>query len=80
MFTKAPHMATLIVLYMWCIDYIIMGTLGVRLHEVYSNFFFNMSLMYYFLMQKEKEVLSLLSRLDLQNVHFTNSPPGMSCS
>ncbi|EXC20642.1 Valine--tRNA ligase [Morus notabilis] len=25
---------------------------------------------------KEKEVLALLSRLDLQNVHFTNSPPG----
>ncbi|KAF3445212.1 hypothetical protein FNV43_RR14906 [Rhamnella rubrinervis] len=25
---------------------------------------------------KEKQVLSLLSRLDLQNVHFTNSPPG----
>ncbi|GMN28513.1 hypothetical protein TIFTF001_002077 [Ficus carica] len=24
---------------------------------------------------KEKEVLALLSRLDLQNVHFTNSPP-----
>lgn len=29
-------------------------------------------------LQKEKEVLALLSRLDLQNVHFTNSPPGMS--
>ncbi|TXG69941.1 hypothetical protein EZV62_004876 [Acer yangbiense] len=25
---------------------------------------------------KEKEVLALLSRLDLQNVHFTESPPG----
>ncbi|XP_021640696.2 valine--tRNA ligase, chloroplastic/mitochondrial 2 isoform X2 [Hevea brasiliensis] len=25
---------------------------------------------------KEKEVLALLSRLDLQNVHFTDSPPG----
>nr|XP_028959221.1 valine--tRNA ligase, chloroplastic/mitochondrial 2-like [Malus domestica] len=25
---------------------------------------------------KEKEVLTLLSRLDLQNVHFTDSPPG----
>ncbi|KAL5743467.1 hypothetical protein ACOSQ2_026583 [Xanthoceras sorbifolium] len=25
---------------------------------------------------KEKEVLALLSRLDLQNVHFTGSPPG----
>ncbi|XP_010558608.1 PREDICTED: valine--tRNA ligase, chloroplastic/mitochondrial 2 isoform X2 [Tarenaya hassleriana] len=25
---------------------------------------------------KEKEVLALLSRLDLNNVHFTNSPPG----
>ncbi|XP_062165991.1 valine--tRNA ligase, chloroplastic/mitochondrial 2 isoform X4 [Alnus glutinosa] len=25
---------------------------------------------------KEKEVLALLSRLDVQNVHFTNSPPG----
>lgn len=29
------------------------------------------------MMQKEKEVLALLSRLDVQNVHFTNSPPGM---
>lgn len=28
-------------------------------------------------MQKEKEVLALLSRLDLENVHFTDSPPGM---
>ncbi|KAJ6936106.1 valyl-tRNA synthetase [Populus alba x Populus x berolinensis] len=27
-------------------------------------------------MQNEKEVLALLSRLDLQNVHFTDSPPG----
>lgn len=27
-------------------------------------------------MQKEKEVLALLSRLDLKNVHFTNDPPG----
>ncbi|RYR53796.1 hypothetical protein Ahy_A06g029047 isoform C [Arachis hypogaea] len=26
---------------------------------------------------EEKEVLALLSRLDLQNLHFTNSPPGM---
>ncbi|KAK2990758.1 hypothetical protein RJ640_003826 [Escallonia rubra] len=25
---------------------------------------------------KEKEVLALLSRLDLQNIHFTESPPG----
>ncbi|XP_057721226.1 valine--tRNA ligase, chloroplastic/mitochondrial 2 isoform X1 [Arachis stenosperma] len=25
---------------------------------------------------EEKEVLALLSRLDLQNLHFTNSPPG----
>ncbi|KAI5339549.1 hypothetical protein L3X38_018821 [Prunus dulcis] len=25
---------------------------------------------------KEKEVLALLSRLDLQNIHFTDSPPG----
>lgn len=29
------------------------------------------------LLQKEKEVLGLLSRLDLQNVHFTESPPGI---
>lgn len=27
--------------------------------------------------QKEKEVLALLSRLDLNNVHFTNTPPGI---
>lgn len=31
-------------------------------------------------MQKEKEVLALLSRLDLLNVHFTESPPGMFSS
>ncbi|KAJ7000438.1 valyl-tRNA synthetase [Populus alba x Populus x berolinensis] len=31
-------------------------------------------------MQNEKEVLALLSRLDLQNVHFTDSPPGMFVS
>lgn len=36
--------------------------------------------MFFIYMQKEKEVLALLSRLDLQNVHFTNSPPGMSSS
>ena len=29
------------------------------------------------MVQKEKEVLALLSRLDVPNVHFTNSPPGM---
>lgn len=28
-------------------------------------------------MQKEKEVLALLSRLDVHNVRFTNIPPGM---
>ncbi|MED6226373.1 hypothetical protein PIB30_103059, partial [Stylosanthes scabra] len=26
--------------------------------------------------EEEKEVLALLTRLDLQNLHFTNSPPG----
>ena len=31
----------------------------------------------FFLLQKEREVLALLSRLDLQNIHFTDSPPGM---
>ena len=31
-------------------------------------------------LQEEKEVLALLSRLDAQNVHFTNSPPGMLSS
>ncbi|CAK9156023.1 unnamed protein product [Ilex paraguariensis] len=30
----------------------------------------------FYLMQKEKEVLALLSRLDLQNIHFTDYPPG----
>lgn len=30
-------------------------------------------------MQKEKEVLALLSRLDIDHVHFTESPPGMYC-
>lgn len=33
-------------------------------------------LVYHFLLQKEKEVLALLSRLDLDHVHFTESPPG----
>lgn len=28
-------------------------------------------------LQKEKEVLALLSRLDLNNVHFTSAPPGI---
>lgn len=28
------------------------------------------------LLQNEKEVLALLSRLDLQNVHFVESAPG----
>jgi hypothetical protein len=35
---------------------------------------------YICVMQEEKEVLALLSRLDMQNVHFTNSPPGMYSS
>ncbi|RWW19442.1 hypothetical protein GW17_00016506 [Ensete ventricosum] len=29
------------------------------------------------LLQSEKQVLALLSRLDLQHVHFVESPPGM---
>ncbi|MFQ6652243.1 hypothetical protein Gotur_024201, partial [Gossypium turneri] len=29
------------------------------------------------LMQEEKEVLALLSKLDLDNIHFADSPPGM---
>lgn len=29
------------------------------------------------LMQEEKEVLALLSKLDLDNIHFAGSPPGM---
>lgn len=28
------------------------------------------------LMQTEREVLALLSRLDLQHIHFMDSPPG----
>lgn len=29
------------------------------------------------MMQEEKEVLALLSKLDLDNIHFADSPPGM---
>ena len=29
------------------------------------------------LVQEEKEVLALLSKLDLDNIHFIDSPPGM---
>jgi hypothetical protein len=34
-------------------------------------------MLHHVLFQEEKEVLALLSRLDLQNLHFMNSSPGM---
>lgn len=34
-------------------------------------------MLHHVLLQEEKEVLALLSRLDLQNLHFMNSSPGM---
>lgn len=40
--------------------------------------FFWLSYVYYYHLQNEKQVLALLSRLDLQSVHFTETPPGLS--
>lgn len=34
-------------------------------------------MLYVVLLQEEKEALALLSRLDLQNLHFMKSSPGM---